>query len=279
MKTCAIAFLMLFLTGCAASVVNYALKPLDHSLQRQTDLRLLHDGAPSLLLVIDGLISSSPENHELLLTGVRAYSSYAALASAFDNAERAGEMSRKAREYGITLLAGLPGLAAISQQTAAEIAPVLAALKKNSVPRLFWGGFGLATWIQYQEGAPAAMIQLPKVEQIMLRVTELDEGYYYGAAHLFLGALYGSKPLLLGGRPEESRRHFEKALALADRGFLMGQVTYANIYARNSFDRALFSSLLHEVMEHPLEDNELAASNQLAKTLARTLLEQEDDIF
>jgi len=139
---------------------------------------------------------------------------------------------------------------------------------------------GWATWIRYQEGSPAAVADLPKIEQIMLRVVELDEGFYYGGAHLFLGAYYASRPQMYGGKPEESRRHFERALQLSKGQFLLVQVTYADTYARMVFDRALYTSLLQEVLDFPLESKpELALSNSIAKRRARKLLDLADEYF
>jgi len=39
-----------------------------------------------------------------------------------------------------------------------------------------------------------AMSELPRVEWMMKRALELDEGFYYGGPHLFMGIWYGSRP-------------------------------------------------------------------------------------
>ena len=123
------------------------------------------------------------------------------------------------------------------------------------------------------------MADLPIVEQIMLRVVELDESYYYGGAHIFLGAYYGSRPKMFGGKPEASRQHFERALVLNDRKFLLTHVAYAETYARAMFDRELFLKLLTEVTNQPLLNSDMASSNKLAKIKAEKLIVQIDDFF
>jgi tetratricopeptide (TPR) repeat protein len=274
----ALAVLM-YSSGCTSLIVNPLLDPLTLSLQKQTDLQLLQDGVPSLLLLLDGLIASDPDNERLLMTAAKAYGAYATVLYEEGQVERAVTVSSKAKEYGINLLKQLPGLQNINNNTLGEIDQSLGKISPGRVGSLFWGTYGWAIWIQYQEGAPAAMADLPIVEQIMLRVVELDESYYYGGAHIFLGAYYGSRPQMFGGNPEASRQHFERALALNDRLFLLTHVAYAETYARTMFDRELYLELLTEVIEQPLADSDMASSNKMAKVKAEKLIVQIDDFF
>ena len=274
----ALAFLMLS-SGCTSMFVNPLLDPLALSLQKQTDLQLLQDGAPSLLLILDGLIAGDPDNERLLMTATKAYGAYATVLYEDGHVERAVNMSIKAKEYGINLLKQLPGLENITTAALTEIDGSLNKVSSGNAGYLFWGTYGWAIWIQYQEGAPAAMADLPVVEQIMLRVVELDESYYYGGAHIFLGSYYGSRPRMFGGKPEASRQHFERALVLNNRKFLPTHVAYAETYARTMFDRELFLELLTEIIEQPLTDSDMASSNKLAKVKAKKLIAQIDDFF
>jgi hypothetical protein len=273
------ALVLLLNSSCTSLVVNPMLEPLTISLEKQTDLDLLQEGAPSLLLLIDGLIAADPGNDRLLMTATQAYGMYASVLAEHGKAERAVNMSIKARDYGISLINRLPGLENLNGQTLADLEMALAKIKPDKVGYLFWGAYGWAVWIEYQEGAPAAMADLPIVERIMLRVVELDESYYHGGAHIFLGAYYGSRPQIYGGKPEESRKHFERALAINKRKFLLTQVVYAQTYARMMFDRQLYLQLLTEVIEQPLTDSSMAASNKLAKVRAAKLITQVDEYF
>lgn len=272
------ALILMLASGCTSFIVNPLLDPLTLSLQKQTDLELLQDGAPSLLLLLDGLIASDPDNVRLLMTATKAYGAYATTLYENGKTDRAVNMSIKARDYGISLLTHLPNLV-IDGRTLAEIEQALARISADQVGYLFWGAYGWATWIQYQEGAPAAMADLPIVELIMLRVVDLDDSYYYGGAHIFLGSYYGSRPQIYGGKPEASREHFERALAITDRQFLLAHVAYAQTYARIMFDRDLYLQLLKEVLEQPLSDTDMASSNKLAKVMAEKLIVQVDEFF
>ena len=255
------------------------LDPLTLSMQKQTDLELLQEGAPSLLLLLDGFIAGDPGNEKLLMTATRLYGAYASILYEEGQTERAVNMSIKARDYGISLINRLPDLESINGQTLAEIQKALEKIKPDHIGYLFWGAYGWATWIQFQEGAPAAMADLPIVESIMLKVLELDETFYYGGAHIFLGSYYGSRPQIYGGKPDASRKHFERALEINKRQFLLTQVAYAQTYARMMYDRGLYLKLLSEVLEQPLTDSDMASSNKLAKVTAARLIQQVDEFF
>ena len=279
-RKCLVFLSLVVLSGCTSLVITPLVDPLTQSLQQQTDLELVCDGTPALLLMIDGLVTSDPASTKLLLTGTQAYTAYTSALTECGKPDRAAQVSDRAREYGRSLLFNLPGFKDNLAKPLTDFTRSLATYDRCDVPSLFWGAMGWATWIRYQEGSPAAVADLPKIEQIMLRVVELDEGFYYGGAHLFLGAYYASRPQMYGGKPEESRRHFERALQLSKRQFLLVQVTYAETYARMVFDRALYTSLLQEVLDFPLESKpELALSNSIAKRRARKLLDLADEYF
>ncbi len=272
-------FLLLGLNGCASLVVDPLLESLTRSLERETDIELLVDGSPTLLLMINGFITSDPENPELLRTGTRAYSAYAILLQETGEPERARLASEKARGYGFKLLGRKQKFKENIKQPLAAFKQSLLSFGKGDAVDLFWGGQAWALWIKMQGGSPAALVDLPKVEEMMLRVVELDESTYFGSAHLVLGSIYCSLSPMLGGKPNVGRRHFERALALSRRQFWPAQIAYADGYARQTFNRGLFEDLLKEVLSQPLVDNEMATANRLARKKAAELLEQVDDIF
>ena len=266
--------------GCASLVLPPMVGPVVKNLNRQTDLELVCEGAPSYLLLLDSLLVSDPDNARLLLHGTQAYTAYASLMPECGRPERAMVLGERARAYGLRLLGTHKALAGAAQMPLAEFSEALQAVGSGEVEKLFWGGYGWATWIGFSKGAPAAVVDLPKVEELMLRVLALDEGFYHGGAHLFLGVYYGSRPVMLGGRPEVSRSHFEKALALGERRFLPTMVAYAEHYARQTFDRELYVRLLEEALAFDLaQAPDLTLPNVLAKRRAQKLLAQVDEFF
>jgi len=260
--------------------VNSMMAPAMENLQRQTDLELVCEGASSFLLLLDSMLESDPGDKDLLMTSTKAFSAYATALDVCGRPERAATVSTKARKYGIALLATNKDFETVKTMELPELNHALSSLSAKDSQALFWAANGWATWIRFQQGSPAALADLVKVEQIMQRVIELDETVYNGGAHIFLGVYFGSKPPMLGGKPDESRFHFEKALAIGKREFLPTQVAYAQIYARMMYDQELFTMLLQEVLDFPLDTRpDIALANQAAKRQAKELLEEVDRYF
>ncbi|OGQ87484.1 MAG: hypothetical protein A2512_01150 [Deltaproteobacteria bacterium RIFOXYD12_FULL_56_24] len=269
-----------FSPGCASLVIQPMVGPVVKNLNRQADLELVCDGAPSYLLLLDSLLVSEPDNARLLLHGTQAYTAYASIMPECGRPERAVVLGERARAYGLRLLGTYKSLAGAASLPLAVFSEALQSAGPGEVEKLFWGGYSWATWIGFSQGAPAAVADLPKVEQLMLRVLALDETFYHGGAHLFLGVYYGSLPVMLGGRPEVSRTHFERALAIGERRFLPTLVAYAEYYARQTLDRELYVRLLEETMAFDLAlAPDLTMANVLAKRRAQRLLAQVEDVF
>ena len=263
---------LLFPLSSCSSLMTGMIKPAVDNLQKETDLDLVCEGSPSYLLMIDSMIASDPDDPSLLQIGAKSYSaSVAAMTECGAGKDRTTALADKARLYGTRLLAGLLPLAPGDSLTSLDRA--LQGTDISDVPRLFWGALAWTTWIHEQQGSPASIADSVKVVRIMQRVEELDDTYQQGSVHLFFGAYYAARPPLLGGRPDLSRMHFEKALAISNRSFLLIQTTYAETYARLMMNKKLHDDLLHEVLAFPLgkaPDN--ALSNQIAKRRAKKLL-------
>jgi TRAP transporter T-component len=267
-----LAFSLLFFLSSCSSLLTVMVEPTVDNLQKQTDLDLVCEGAPAYLLMIDSMIASDPGSPSLLQIGAKSYSAYVSAMTECNSSEaRIAAIADKARLYGTTLLAcNLPIAPADSLDSLNE---ALQKMDKSDVPNLFWGALAWTTWIRNQHGSPASVADSVKVVRIMHRVEELDDTYQQGSVHLFFGAYYAAKPPLLGGRPDLSRMHFEKALAISHHRFLLVQTTYAQTYARLTMNKKLYNGLLHEVLAFPLDEApDNALSNQIAKRKAKKLL-------
>jgi hypothetical protein len=125
-----------------------------------------------------------------------------------------------------------------------------------------------------------AIADLPKAVLLMERVLELDETYQFGGPHLFMGIYKSATPEALGGKPEEARAHFEKAIEIGNGQYLMAQVLYAENYAKKTFQKDLYVSLLEEVIQAPTDSvPELTLVNTVAKQRAIELLEEAEEYF
>ena len=85
---------------------------------------------------------------------------------------------------------------------------------------------------------------------------------------------------MLGGNPEKAAEHFDRAAAISKGQVLMVYVAKAKFYARNTFDRELYESLLNQALASPADAvPELTLQNIAAQKQAQILLDQADDFF
>jgi hypothetical protein len=87
----------LFAAGCASLIGGKAADTLSAAILNQDDPALVESGVPAYLLLVDGLISQSPDNVALLSAGAQLFALYG---SRFATPERAVTLTGKARRYG-----------------------------------------------------------------------------------------------------------------------------------------------------------------------------------
>jgi len=273
--------ILLALAGCTAlarPATRRFADDLSSSILDQNDPATVRDGAPAYLLAIDALIEGDPENTELLLTGARLYGAYA---SAFVEDEARAQLQwSRAFDYARRALC-------LEVQRTCDAVDLpfeafsasLEAVGRSDAQTLYGFGAAWAGWVQVHSDDWGAVAELPKIEALMRRIVALDETVDHGGAHLYLGVLLTQRPASLGGRPEEGREHFERAVALSQDRNLMAKVLFARSYARLVFDRPLYEALLLDVIGADPKAPGLTLSNTLAREQARRLLDEADDYF
>jgi len=244
----------------------------------QNDIETVRDGAPAYLIMLDGLIAGDPESPELLLAGARLYGAYG---SAFvEDPARRQRLTERSLDYGRRALC--EEAEPVCRTVDGPYEPFAAAIAKtraSDVAALYGFGSAWAGWIEARSDDWAAVAEIPKVETLMQRVVTLDDTHDDGGAHLYLGVLTNLRPAALGGKPEEGKLHFERAIEISGGRNLMAKVLFARYYARNVFDRSLHDRLLKEVIEADPEEPGLTLSNTIAQTDARALLDDGNDYF
>lgn len=249
------------------------------SLQEQSDLELVRDGAPTYLLLLDGLVKSSPENVELLLAASEANMAYAAAFLVGSENERAGAMYAKARDYGVRALAGRKPFRRGMPEAIEDLERALAALRKPDARALYAAAMSWAGNIASRAGSIQAAGDLPKVTAMMRRVLELDPTCQQGGAHLFFGIYCAAQPRGAGQDLPKAKAHFEKAMELAGPDALLPRVVFAEYYARYTLDRELFEKTLRDVVARSTATPALRLTNEAARRRARGLLDRADDLF
>ena len=261
--------------GSAATL----LEDVSNSASKQSDLRVIREGMPAYLMLMDGMVEAVPRNARLLLTAAQAYASFASAFVEETDTEYARTLYEKAKKYALRALE-LRGLKNPVLKPFDAFEEALNRLGKDDVPYMFWTATCWGSWIQLSLGSMAAVAELPRVEALMKRVLVLDEQFYFGGPHLFMGIWFASRPKMAGGDLTRARYHFQKALEFSQGKFLMTQVYYADQYARKTFDKKLFVSTLQYVLETPADIiPQLTLLNTVAHKKAKELLEQVDSYF
>ena len=251
---------------------------LGRAVMQNNDLATVEAGLPSYLLMVDGLIVNWPERSGLLMTGADLYGAYAGVF--VDDEARAARLNEKALAYALRGACAHDGdYCDLRDIEVPAFEALLDEAGQDDVPVLFSLGGAWAGYIQTHTDDWNAVAELSRVRLLMERVVALDEGYRYGQAHMYLGVLNSILPASLGGRPEQARDHFERAVTLSEGRNLLARVLFAEHYARLVFDRELHDEQLRKVLEAEPDAPELTLQNTYAKQQARQLLDSADDYF
>ena len=211
---CIIGFFSL--SGCSMLMKSASSDMMGHlskTILDNDDLSLVESGAPAYLLMIDSLIGKDPENSELLATAALLYTAYSDVF--VKDKERSKKIAGKALNYAEKAIClEKRQTCNLKSGSFEELKTVLPGMKKKDVPVLFALGNAWASWIMANKDDFNAIADISHIELIMQRVIELDETYRDGAAHLYLATLSTFLPPSVGGRPEEGKAHFEKAVLL-----------------------------------------------------------------
>ena len=255
------------------------LEEVARSSNKQSDLRMIREGMPAYLMLMDGMIEALPDNEQLLIAAAQGYSSFASAFVEDQDKDYANLLFAKGRQYALRSLE-IRGLREPLRSPLDDFKEGLKGLGKKEVPYIFWGATCWANWISLNLDSIEALAELPRVDWMMKRVLELDEGFYYGGPHLFMGIWYASKPKIAGGDLKKAQGHFLKALDLGHGKFLMAYIYYANYYARQALDKDLFISTLQKVLEIPIDiSSDLTLLNTVAKKKAKELLSRTEEYF
>lgn len=251
---------------------------LTSAILNEDDPGTVRDGVPAYLLLIDGIIQGDPENAGGLLAGAKLYGAYAG--GFVDNTERAQRLANRAYDYAHRALCLREKvLCAGLDKPFDAYSAALEASSAKDVATIYGFGAAWAGRIQVNSGDWNAIADLPKLQSLLLRVASMDPHYDSGGAYLYLGVINSIRPASLGGKPDEGKAYFDKALELSDGKNQMVRVLYAQFYARLVFDQELHDKLLNAVLAADPHAPQLTLINTLAKVKAKALLESGKDYF
>ena len=247
---------------------------------QESDLEFAREGLAGNLKLLEAMIEGDRENEHLLLLAAQGYGSYALAFAEDDSVERARVFYKRGKDFGMRILNQNAALRESLPKDLESFTRALGTLDESDVPAVFWTAFSWGGYINISRSDLDAVADLSKVLAMMEFVLHKDPSYYYGGAHLFLGAINASIPPMLGGKPDLARQHFDAAVALTGGKFLMSYVYYARTYAVQVQDQELFHSLLKKVEQASIDIlPDARLPNASAKQKAAMLLGKEAELF
>ena len=271
--------LVITLTSCA-TVVNNATNSMAISvssgIMNAEDVKVVKEGLPAYVIMLDGYIIQSPNNTDLLDTAASLNSLYAS--QFVESSMRSQQLLNKALGYSKNSICLQFTLCDVQKLPFADFKQQLSIINENNLRSFYVLASTWASWIKINSGDWNAVADIARVEAILEKITDVDGSYEYGMPHVYLGVLAAIIPPALGGKPEVAKHHFETARSISNNN-LIASVMYAKHYARMVFDKTLHDALLNEVVNSNRKQPNLTLSNTLAQNMANQLLQSGEDYF
>ena len=286
-------------SGCsikrvAVNKIGNALAAGGSTFEGDEDPDLVAAAIPFGLKLYESLLAESPKHPGLLLAACSGFTeySYAFVDARIDEAkeerlenadalrDRARKLYLRANRYCMRgWEARYPGFGAALDNDAAT---ALKRAHKGDVPLLYWTAASRGLAISLSKNNPDLIAELPLVEMIVARASELDEGFNNGAVPEFLITLAAAHR---GEMSEEElqkilRSHFERALTLSHGRRAGTYVSFAENALIPAQNTAEFRDVLQKALEVDVDadpDNRLA--NLVAQRRARWLLHHVRDLI
>jgi predicted anti-sigma-YlaC factor YlaD len=292
-----ISILILAMAGC--SIKKFAVDRLGDAMAEGSSVYATDDdpdlvGAalPFGLKTIESLLAQSPHHKGLLLAATSGFTQYAYafvqteadliedtdLMRAIFLRERALRLYRRALGYGIRGLDEVqPGFADLLRSDPGK---ALALMCKKDVPLLYWTAAAWGAAISLDKTNSALSVDLPRVEALIRRALELDEGFDSGTIHDFMIVYEGGRPAAAGGSIDRARKSLARAIKLSGGRRAAPLVSFAETVDVVIQDRAEFKKLLDQALAINVDDApDQRLSNIIAQRRARWLLDRMDRLF
>lgn len=265
---------VILLSGCGLSKMP---QHMAQATLNQTDPDTVAEAAPAYLLLLDSLIESDPDDVDYLRDGAGLYALFGDLL--VKDPARSKLLSERSFAYanraickdeeelcGLSQLPFDPFVAKL--EIFSELDPAL---------RIVY----LQSWLAYLKQHADdwnELAKLPQLEALIGYLLHHVEGQKSPQLHTYLAILQTLRPAMYGGKPEEGRRNFERAMELAPDDLTI-KVAFARFYARSLYNQELHDQLLNEVLAADPVKPGLTLLNTLAQREAAALLASGADYF
>lgn len=270
------------LSGGCAVVVNNATNnvadALSDGVMNHDDPETVRAAMPAYMIMIDGLIADNPDSSTLLSAAATLYASYGAIFA--DTDTRASRLSTRARTYALrAICAEYEPACGWREMIYDDFVASLDGITEKHADLVYTYGLSTLVYLRAHSDDWNALAELPQVEALFNRYLEIAGDSVTPSTHTYMGILLTLRPPALGGKPEEARMHFERAIELTGGRDLSAKVEFARGYAMLLYERELHDRLLIEVIQADPYADGLTLSNVLAKEDAAAMLAAADDYF
>jgi hypothetical protein len=251
---------------------------LSDAVLNQNDPETARAAIPAYMVLLDGILESNPDDPELLAAAATMYATYGAVFA--DNELRASRLTTRARSYALRAMCNTYAESCNwPAMNYDEFVASVRGVKAKHADVLYTYGFVSLVYLRAHGSEMSTLAELPEIEALFYHYLDIAGDQVTPSTHTYMGIMLTLRPPALGGRPEEAREHFEKAIALTGGRDLGAKVEFARGYAKLLYDRELHDQLLNEVVAADPNEYGLTLSNILAQEDAVKLLEEADDYF
>jgi predicted anti-sigma-YlaC factor YlaD len=277
----------------AVNQVGDAIASGGSSYESDDDIELVGGALPFSLKLVESLLADSPKHRGLLLTAASGFAEYGyayveeradeeagvSLEQSMALRARARRLYLRGYRYGMRgLEAAYPG---IGPAIADDPAAALARVKKRDIGLLYWTAAAHGLAISTSKDDPEMIAQLPEVEAMVKRASQIDEGWNGGALPEFLISVESARAGVKAADQQETmRRLFERSEALAGGKRASLYVSYAEKALVPAQKRAEFKALIEKALAiDPDREPQTRLANLIAQRRARWLLGRIDELF
>ncbi len=269
------------LSGCASLVSNAANKfgnNLSAAILNQDDPETVRAGMPSYMLLMDSFVQGSPDNPAMLGAAANLYASYGAVFA--DDPRRASRLTARARDYALrSICQTYPASCDWRELNYDDFVATLGGLTEADADAVYVYSFATLAYLRAHSSDWNALAELPQAEALLRRYLEISGDETNSSAYTYLGIMLTLRPESLGGKPEEARTYFERAIELTGGRDLGVKVEYAKGYAKLLYERELHDKLVGEVLQASPYEDDLTLMNVLAQEEALRLQADADYYF
>ena len=249
-------------------------------LQKADDLwnnRANQENLEAAIKAYENVIAEDPDNLEALTKLARAH--YLLAYAYLENSDKKRQIETyyKGVQYGEKGTALNPEFRKMIE-AGKKMEEAIKVLGNEYLGAIYWTASNLGKWAK-AKGLLSILTHKDKAKKAMERIIEIDERFFYGAPHRYLGAYYAFTPGIIGGDLKKSEEHFKKALEI-EPNYLGTWVLKADSLDTKLKDKDLYRRDIQHVIDAPVDSiPEIIPEQIIEKQKAKMLLEQIDSRF